>query len=58
MHLARGHVRPDHDIEVHVRDPVLALAALFPRTNFGLELAAVVMIFTGQVWNIRGRTWT
>lgn len=31
---------------------VLALAALFPRTNVGLELAAVVMIFTGQVWNM------
>lgn len=31
---------------------VLALAALFPRTNLGLELAAVVMIFTGQVWNM------
>ncbi|MEO6773372.1 MAG: ABC transporter permease subunit [Kofleriaceae bacterium] len=31
---------------------VLALAALFPHTNVGLELAAVVMIFTGQVWNM------
>jgi len=31
---------------------VLALAALFPTSNFGLELAAVVMIFTGQVWNM------
>jgi NitT/TauT family transport system permease protein len=31
---------------------VLALAALFPRTNVGLELAAVIMIFTGQVWNM------
>jgi len=31
---------------------VLALAALFPTTNFGLELAAVIMIFTGQVWNM------
>jgi NitT/TauT family transport system permease protein len=31
---------------------VLALVALFPRTNIGLELAAVVMIFTGQAWNM------
>lgn len=31
---------------------VLALVALFPRTNVGLELAAVLMIFTGQVWNM------
>ena len=31
---------------------VLALAALFPNTNVGLELAAVLMIFTGQVWNM------
>ncbi len=31
---------------------VLALAALFPTTNIGLELAAVVMIFTAQVWNM------
>jgi NitT/TauT family transport system permease protein len=31
---------------------VLALAALFPRSNVGLELAAVVMIFTGQAWNM------
>jgi NitT/TauT family transport system permease protein len=31
---------------------VLALVALFPRTNAGLELAAVVMIFTGQAWNM------
>jgi NitT/TauT family transport system permease protein len=31
---------------------VLALAALFPTTNFGLELAAAIMIFTGQVWNM------
>ena len=31
---------------------VLALAALFPHTNLGLELAAVVMIFTAQVWNM------
>jgi NitT/TauT family transport system permease protein len=31
---------------------VLALVAVFPRTNVGLELAAVVMIFTGQAWNM------
>src|SRR5262249_60566907 len=30
---------------------VLALAA-FPTTNVGLELAAVLMIFTGQAWNM------
>ena len=31
---------------------VLALAALFPHSNTGLELAAILMIFTGQVWNM------
>src|SRR5579864_7284293 len=31
---------------------VLVLIALFPRTNTGLELACVIMIFTGQVWNM------
>ena len=31
---------------------VLALVSLFPRSNIGLELAAVLMIFTGQVWNM------
>jgi len=31
---------------------VLLLIALFPRTNFGLELACIIMIFTGQVWNM------
>ncbi len=31
---------------------VLALVYLFPRTNFGLELAAIFMIFTGQGWNM------
>ena len=31
---------------------VLALVALFPTTNLGLELAAVIMIFTGQAWNM------
>jgi NitT/TauT family transport system permease protein len=31
---------------------ILALVALFPRSNVGLELAAVIMIFTGQAWNM------
>ncbi len=31
---------------------VLALVAAFPHSNVGLELAAVVMIFTGQAWNM------
>ena len=31
---------------------ILAMVALFPRSNAGLELAAVVMIFTGQAWNM------
>ncbi len=31
---------------------VLALSALFPTSNVGLELAAILMIFTGQVWNM------
>lgn len=31
---------------------VLALVSLFPSTNVGLELAAVLMIFTGQAWNM------
>jgi NitT/TauT family transport system permease protein len=31
---------------------VLALLALFPRSNVGLELAAILMIFTGQAWNM------
>jgi len=31
---------------------VLALVALFPHSNFGLEMAAVIMIFTGQAWNM------
>lgn len=31
---------------------VLGLVALFPKTNVGLELAAILMIFTGQVWNL------
>jgi NitT/TauT family transport system permease protein len=31
---------------------VLALVAIFPTTNVGLELASIIMIFTGQVWNM------
>jgi NitT/TauT family transport system permease protein len=31
---------------------VLGLVALFPHSNAGLELASVVMIFTGQAWNM------
>jgi NitT/TauT family transport system permease protein len=31
---------------------VLALVALFPHSNIGLELACVLMIFTGQAWNM------
>jgi NitT/TauT family transport system permease protein len=31
---------------------VLALVSLFPRSNIGLELACVVMIFSGQAWNM------
>ncbi len=31
---------------------VLGLIAIFPNTNIGLELACILMIFTGQVWNL------
>ena len=31
---------------------VLGMVALFPHSNVGLELACIVMIFTGQVWNM------
>ena len=31
---------------------VLGLVHLFPSRNFGLEIASVLMIFTGQVWNM------
>jgi NitT/TauT family transport system permease protein len=31
---------------------VLGMVALFPHANLGLELACIVMIFTGQVWNM------
>jgi NitT/TauT family transport system permease protein len=31
---------------------VLGLVALFPRSNIGLELAAILLIFTSQAWNM------
>ncbi|NBW98145.1 ABC transporter permease subunit [bacterium] len=31
---------------------VLALISIFPNTNTGLELVSIIMIFTGQVWNM------
>jgi NitT/TauT family transport system permease protein len=31
---------------------VIALISVFPTTNLGLELACVIMIFTGQAWNM------
>ncbi len=31
---------------------VLGLVYLFPNQNIGLEIASVLMIFTGQVWNM------
>ncbi len=31
---------------------ILALVGLFPHSNTGLELAAILMIFTGQAWNM------
>ncbi|MFZ4403861.1 MAG: ABC transporter permease [Pseudobdellovibrionaceae bacterium] len=31
---------------------VLGLVSLFPKTNIGLEMAAILMIFSGQVWNM------
>lgn len=31
---------------------VLSFVGLFHQSNIGLELAAIVMIFTGQVWNM------
>ncbi len=31
---------------------VLGLISVFPHSNFGLELACILMIFTGQVWNM------
>ena len=31
---------------------ILTLVAIFPRSNIGLELASILMIFTGQAWNM------
>jgi NitT/TauT family transport system permease protein len=31
---------------------VLVFVTLFPHANFGLEIASVITIFTGQVWNM------
>ncbi len=31
---------------------VLAMIAIFPHTRFGLEIASILLIFTGQVWNM------
>ncbi|MES2309796.1 MAG: ABC transporter permease subunit [Verrucomicrobiota bacterium] len=31
---------------------VLGLVYLFPQQNIGLEIASILMIFTGQVWNM------
>jgi NitT/TauT family transport system permease protein len=31
---------------------MLAMVALFPRSQIGLELGSVLLIFTGQAWNI------
>jgi NitT/TauT family transport system permease protein len=31
---------------------VLALIAIFPNSSFGLELSAVILIFTSQAWNM------
>ena len=31
---------------------VLGLIAVFPNNNLGLELSCILMIFTGQVWNM------
>lgn len=31
---------------------MLSMLALFPRTQFGLELGSILLIFTGQVWNM------
>jgi NitT/TauT family transport system permease protein len=31
---------------------MLAMVAIFPHSQFGVELGSVLLIFTGQVWNI------
>jgi NitT/TauT family transport system permease protein len=31
---------------------ILAMVALFPRSQLGIELGSILLIFTGQVWNM------
>ena len=31
---------------------MLAMVALFPHRQLGIELGAILLIFTGQVWNM------
>src|SRR5260370_30168804 len=31
---------------------MLAMVALFPHSQLGIELGSIILIFTGQVWNI------
>jgi NitT/TauT family transport system permease protein len=31
---------------------IIGMVALFPHSNLGVELAAIIMIFTGQAWNM------
>ena len=31
---------------------MLSMVALFPKTQLGLELGSILLIFTGQVWNM------
>src|SRR5260370_21691764 len=31
---------------------MISMVALFPRKQFGLELGSILLIFTGQVWNM------
>jgi NitT/TauT family transport system permease protein len=31
---------------------MMSMVALFPNTQFGLELGSILLIFTGQVWNM------
>ncbi|HAZ37143.1 MAG TPA: ABC transporter permease, partial [Clostridiaceae bacterium] len=31
---------------------VIGLISIFPNSNVGLELASIILIFTGQVWNM------
>ena len=44
---------PEHPrARLHARARPRRSSRLFPRSNVGLELAAVLMIFTGQAWNM------